>query len=262
MSADSYPYDLSIVVPVYNEESRLEDGLRRMMDFGRTFDGKLQIVVSDDGSRDRTAAMAREILADYPHHLVLDAPVNRGKGHAVKVGMLAARGAYRLFTDIDLSVPIETANRFYKLGRDGAPVVIGTRKVRQANVEIRQPFYRELMGGVFRWTSRFLCAPSVTDFTCGFKLFNAQATRAIFRQSVIERWSFDAEIMFIAHRMDYQIIQVPVVWRNSEDSRVRVGVDAINSFVELMQIRAHDLMGQYSYSTTKGDPPDDPIESL
>ncbi|MCZ7582752.1 MAG: glycosyltransferase [Deltaproteobacteria bacterium] len=176
---------LSMVVPVYNETRRIEAGLTRILAYAKTRADRCEIVVVDDGSTDGTADDARRLLKAYPDHRVVVLPENQGKGRAVREGMLAAAGAVRLFTDIDLSVPIETADEFARLVTDGASVVIGTRKVKASQVMVHQPFYREVLGGVFRWTSRLLCAPPLTDFTCGFKAFSAEATRAIFSQSRI-----------------------------------------------------------------------------
>jgi len=238
-------YDLSIVIPVYNESWRIDEGLRAIMKYLNARTDKCQIVVVDDGSGDDTVEKARKILKAFPDHLVIESEINRGKGHAVKIGMLAAGGAVRLFTDIDLSVPIETADHFARLIFDGADIVIGTRKVKGSDVRVHQPWWREMPGGVFRWMSKCLCAPTITDFTCGFKAFSAPATRAIFEQSVIDRWSFDAEILFLAYQLRLLIVQIPVVWVNSEDSRVSIGIDMIRSFLELMIIPIMGVRGQY-----------------
>ncbi len=239
-------YDLSIVIPVYNESRRIDQGLREIMKYLKRRTDACQIVIVDDGSSDDTVEKAKDILKAYPDHLLIESESNRGKGHAVKVGMLAAQGAVRIFTDIDLSVPIETAGRFTDLVMGGADVVIGTRKVKGSDVQVHQPWWREMPGGVFRWMSRCLCAPIITDFTCGFKAFSAKATEAIFSQSIIDRWSFDAEILFLAYQLRFLIVQIPVVWINSADSRVNIGIDMIRSFLELVYIPAVALKGQYN----------------
>ncbi|MBZ0271739.1 glycosyltransferase [bacterium] len=237
--------DLSIVVPVFNERSRLAWGLEEIVNFLRAAPIASEVIVVDDGSADGTADAAIELLDGRVAFEVIRVPENRGKGHAVKIGMLRSRGAVRLFTDIDISVPIDTATEFFRCVSEGADVVIGTRKVAESQVMVHQPYYRESLGGVFRWISRVLCAPPVTDFTCGFKAFSARATGAIFTQSVIPRWSFDAEILFLAYRMGFRIVQLPVTWYDSRESKVRLGVDTVRSFVELLQIRVHQIAGRY-----------------
>lgn len=239
-------YELSIVIPVYNETGRIEAGLTRIKEFARGFAPRTQIVVYDDGSRDDTVAKARALLADFPDHVVMEGHANRGKGFAIRHAMMRASGAVRLFTDIDLSVPIENAVQFHERVASGVPVVIGSRKMAGSHIDVRQPYYRELLGGVFRWTSRMIFAPPVTDFTCGFKAFSARASEAIFPQGLIDRWTFDAEILFLAYRMGFAIHQIPVYWANSEDSRVRVGIDAAYSFYEMALIRWYHLVGRYN----------------
>jgi hypothetical protein len=127
-------------------------------------------------------------------------------------------------------------------------VVIGSRKMAGSRIDVRQPYYRELLGGVFRWTSRMLFAPSVTDFTCGFKAFSGPAADVIFGQARVNRWAFDTEILFLAHHMGFAIHQVPVEWANSADSRVRVGIDAINSLAELAGVLANAALGRYNFT--------------
>jgi hypothetical protein len=172
-------------------------------------------------------------------------PVNRGKGAAVKAGMLAARGNVRLFTDVDLSVSIETAAEFHARCGQTADVVIGTRKVEASQVTVRQPRYREMLGEVFRQFTLRAFTPGLSDITCGFKAFTAAAAERVFGASVISRWSFDAEILFLAQRYGLRIQEVPVVWRNSAQSKVRLWLDLPRSLAELARIRWRWLRGGY-----------------
>jgi dolichyl-phosphate beta-glucosyltransferase len=249
-------YDFSVVVPVYNEIRRLRKGLDEMRAYLATRRDRCQLIVVDDGSTDGTADLAEKILNGDPNATVIRNPINRGKGHAVKIGMLAARGRARLFTDIDLSVPIETADEFVPLILDGADVVIGTRKVQASQVMVHQPYYREVLGGFFRFASRAFFAPPVTDFTCGFKVFSAHATRAVFSQSLIERWSFDTEVLFLAYRMGFRMVQVPVMWFDSADTRVDLFLDMWRSLKELFEIRRHAFMGRYIFAKSYQGTPD------
>jgi dolichyl-phosphate beta-glucosyltransferase len=236
--------ELSLVIPVYNERERIADGLRRIFAYVDAGARPTEVVIVDDGSRDGTADLAAAEIAGRREARLIRLPANRGKGFAVKTGMLAATGAVRLFTDIDLSVSIETADPFCEMCRE-ADAVIGTRKTAVSQVTVRQPRRREMLGEVFRqFTLRFL-TPGLTDITCGFKAFRAAAAERIFAASRIDRWSFDAEILFLALRWGLTVREIPVEWRNSPASKVRLWVDLPRSAVDLLRIRAAWLLGRY-----------------
>jgi len=236
--------ELSIVVPVYNERARLAAGLRRIFAYVDAAARPTEVVLVDDGSRDGTADLAAAEIAGRPDVRLIRLPVNRGKGFAVKTGMLAATGAVRLFTDVDLSVAAETSDANCELSRE-AEVVIGTRKTPASQVTVRQPRRREMLGEVFRRLTRRFLTPGLTDITCGFKAFRAAAAERIFAKSVIDRWSFDAEILFLALRWGMTVREVPVEWRNSAESKVRLWLDLPRSTFELLRIRAVWLTGGY-----------------
>jgi dolichyl-phosphate beta-glucosyltransferase len=241
------PIDLSIIVPVYNERGRLENGLTAILAYlDQTPRGEL--IVVDDGSRDGTGDLAEKIIGDRPNARLIRLPRNRGKGAAVREGMLAARGDVRLFTDVDLSVPIDTANQFAQMCRDGGDIVIGTRKVRRSDVQVHQPRYREMLGEIFRQITLRAFTPGLTDITCGFKAFTAKAAEKIFRPSVIARWSFDAEILFLALRYGLRVTEAPVVWRDNPDTKVRLAIDLPRSVLELITIRLRWMLGAYPRS--------------
>jgi dolichyl-phosphate beta-glucosyltransferase len=233
--------ELSVVIPAYNEAARLPRTIERVQAFlaGRPH----EIVVVDDGSTDGTVeaaqAAAREAL------VVLRNEGNRGKGYAVRRGMLAARAPRRLMSDADLSTPIEELGRLEPWLEKGHDVAIGSRALAGSRVEIRQPWYRENMGRVFNVCVRALAVPGVRDTQCGFKLFTARAAEAVFAAARLDGFSFDVEALFIARQLGYRIAEVPVVWRN--DAATRVGLlGGFQAFPDLLRIRLNDWRGYYA----------------
>jgi dolichyl-phosphate beta-glucosyltransferase len=236
------PPDLSVVIPAFNESRRLPGSLERLC---RWLSGSRlahEIVVVDDGSTDETAEAARAAGGD---RLVLlrHAP-NRGKGYAVRRGMLAARGARRLMTDADLSTPIEELPQLMAELDRGADVAIGSRAVPGARIEIRQPAYREAMGRVFNGLVQVLLLPGLHDTQCGFKLFTADAAEAAFGHTRLDGFSFDVEALYAVRRRGLRIAEVPVVWRNDAASRVSLGGGGA-AFVDLLRIRLLAFGGAY-----------------
>lgn len=239
------PPVLSVVLPVYNEESGLRATLAAV---GRHLAALApaghEIVVSDDGSGDRSAEIAREMARELPIR-VIGSPRNEGKGAAVRRGMLAAAGDPIFFFDADLSTPLDEMERFLAALAAGADVAVGTRKHPQARIERPQPWHRVRLGLAYTRLANALLRVSFSDFTCGFKAFKAEAARAIFRRQRIDRWSFDAETLFLARRLGLRVAELPVRWLDREDSRVRVGGAVVRSFLELLQIRRDAAAGRY-----------------
>lgn len=237
----SAPY-LSVVIPAYNESGRLPQSLRRIHEFLSRWGRSYEVVVVDDGSRDDTARLARE--SGVPGLTVLQNDGNRGKGYSVKRGMLAARGEHRLMTDADLSTPIEELDRLLAVQDEGADVVIGSRALPGANIEIHQPWYRENMGRVFNLLVRMLAVPGLRDTQCGFKLWSAGAASEAFAAARLTGFSFDVETLFVARRRGYRIAEIPVTWRN--DAATRVGmVGGFLAFPDLVRIRLNHWLGRY-----------------
>lgn len=237
--------ELSIVIPAFNEAARIGERLRRIRDHLRGRGLAAEIVVVDDGSTDGTADVVRglgEQLGLAPRVLACE---HRGKGHAVRVGMTAARGRAVLMTDADLSTPIDELDRFLPYLRDGAHVVIGSRKMDGAVLEVRQPVLREAMGRVFTLLTQILVV-RVSDATCGFKLFTRDAARQIFSRLTLDDWSFDAEALFVARKLGYAIREVPIHWRDEPGTKVRRGRDALQAAVGLLRIRWNALSGRYA----------------
>jgi dolichyl-phosphate beta-glucosyltransferase len=234
MSPD--PVHLSVVIPSYNEEKRLPETLRSVLAFLKKQRYCSEIIISDDGSRDRTVELAKELLKGFPHQVLLT-PVNRGKGHAVRQGMLAAGGDYVLFTDADLSTPIEEATRFLERLEKDMDVVIASRDLPDSRVEIHQNFLRETMGKVFNRIACLFAFRGIRDSQCGFKGFRKEAARKLFGMQKLDGFSFDVEILFLAQKHGYRILELPVIWRNSVQSRVQVLSDPFVMFLDVLKIR-------------------------
>jgi dolichyl-phosphate beta-glucosyltransferase len=191
-----------------------------------------EVVVVDDGSSDRTA----EVAAAGPEVRVLKNPGNRGKGYSVRNGMLHARGQWRLMSDADLSTPIEELDTLRAALKDGAQVAIASRAVSGANLEKRQSILREISGRFFNLLVRTLHLPGIKDTQCGFKLFSAAAAEAAFRDSRLDGFAFDVEALVLARRAGFGIREVPVTWRNDEQSRVSFG-RGLAAFIDLFRLR-------------------------
>jgi len=229
------PY-LSIIIPTYNEEKRLPGTLDFIFAFLRKQTYEAEIIVSDDGSRDRTVKISAEKLR-FSDSQVLVSPRNVGKGDAVRRGMLAAKGQYLLITDADLSTPIEEVRRFLRYLEAGDDIVIGSRALEDSKIEIHQSFYREIMGRVYNLIARAFSFKGIMDSQCGFKCFKSQVAKELFGLQKINGFSFDAEILFLAQKKGYKIREEPVIWRNSSQSRVQLIRDPIAMFFDLIKIR-------------------------
>jgi dolichyl-phosphate beta-glucosyltransferase len=226
-----------VVIPAYNEGRRLPPTLDKIQRYlaGRPH----EIVVVDDGSQDDTAARAAAAGVT-----VVKSEGNRGKGHAVRQGMLRARGQRRLMTDADLSTPIEELDRLLRKMDEGYDVVIASRALPGSNVEVRQPWYRENSGRLFNFCVRVVALPGLQDTQCGFKLFSAEATEKAFGPARLDGFSFDVEALFIARRRGFRIAEVPVTWRNDEATRVNTLKGAV-AFADLARIRWNGWRGRY-----------------
>lgn len=243
--------ELSVVIPAYNEEKRLGRTFDTIIDFLHRTKRQWEIVVHDDGSRDGTAALVQRYAAKYPTIRLNPGGTNHGKGYAVKHAMLQACGDWRLLTDADLSTPMEEFDKLWPQTQQGYEIVIGSRKIAGAKIEVRQPWLRQRMGLAYSYLSKWFLATPVLDFTCGFKLFRADAAQAVFSRSLIERWGYDTEVLFIAHRLGYKIKEVPVVWRHDEGTKVRLGSDTLSSARELLAIRCNALAGKYQLNSAE-----------
>jgi len=233
---------ISIVVPVFNEAPRVVRGLQALNEYLAGFRVPGEVVVVDDGSTDDTVALAGPLV---PATGQLLAEPHRGKGGAVRAGMLKARGDYVIFLDIDMATPLSFIGPCLDRLEAGADVVIGSRRSPDARIARHQPRVRELLGQGFSFLSRVVTGAGVSDFTCGFKGFRRSAAQAVFSRQTIVNWSFDAELMFLVARLGLRIEELPVVWTNDARTKVRLGTDILGSLAGLLTIRMNDLRGRY-----------------
>jgi dolichyl-phosphate beta-glucosyltransferase len=237
---------ISIIVPAYNEQVRLPDTLRRVAkyleDSGWSFH---EILIVDDGSTDGTVAAGEEFAAGSANVRVLRNPGNRGKGYSVRHGMLEARGEWRLFTDADLSTPIEELEKLWcAVSGGGNKIAIGSRAIDRSLIGVHQPGYRETMGSFFNGVMRAATGLPISDTQCGFKLFRGDIAQEVFSRQRLERFGFDAEVLYIASRRGYGIAEVPVRWNHVEGSKVGM-LTGLRAFTELAEIRVNSLLGKY-----------------
>jgi dolichyl-phosphate beta-glucosyltransferase len=229
---------LSIVIPAYNEALRLPQTLDRLDAFLGKQAYTAEVIVVDDGSRDRTQEVVRAHRFQAPVRLRLLANArNRGKGASVRRGVAAARGEFVLFTDADLSTPIAAVQALFAALEKGADVALGSRAVPGAQVLTHQPKYRELMGKTFNRFVQGVILPGLHDTQCGFKLFRGAAARRIFRRLTTPRFGFDVEVLYLARRAKLTLAEVPVEWRNSPASTVSPLKDSLTMFADLFRIR-------------------------
>lgn len=228
---------LSVIVPAYNEAKRLGPSLETIRAYLQNQKYFSEILVVDDGSTDATVETAKSKLAGFPHAVLLNG-TNQGKGYSVKQGMLEGKGRYLLFTDADLSTPIEECTRFLELMADGKyECVIGSRALPGSQIEVHQNMLRELMGKVFNRIARSLSFKGISDSQCGFKCFSQKAARDLFSRQKLKGFSFDAEILFLAQKLGYRVLEAPVIWRNSAQSRVKMVSDPLAMFADLVRMR-------------------------
>ncbi|MFP4056838.1 MAG: dolichyl-phosphate beta-glucosyltransferase [Candidatus Brocadiia bacterium] len=237
---------LSVVIPAYNEARRIESTLRAVADYLAAEATEGEIVVVDDGSTDQTAAMVRRFAQHQPTVRLLHYPRNRGKGHAVRSGMLEARGQVALFCDADGSTPVAEASKLLQPIESGqADGAIGSRELPGSELLRAQPFYRRLMGWVFRQLVRLVAVRGYRDTQCGFKAFRREAAREIFSRQSVDGFAFDVEVLVIARRLGYRVVEVPVRWRNDPVSHIRPGADSVRMLVDLLRVRARAWRGAY-----------------
>lgn len=229
---------LSVVVPAYNEESRIGATLERMLEYldgdGRPY----EVLIVDDGSTDATIERVRVIAEGRANVHLLHYDGNRGKGHAVRYGVLRASGDFILFSDADLATPIEEVANLLGHVRAGAEVAIGSRDIPGARLERRQAWWREMGGKLFNRVVQVVAVPGIRDTQCGFKLFTRAAAQNTFRLCRIDNFSFDVEVLYVARRLGYRVAEVPVRWAHQEGSKVVFVRDALRMLRTLFRIRA------------------------
>ncbi len=229
----------SLVIPAYNERVRIESCIRRVAEWVRTRPGEVswEVILADDGSTDDTVERARAIARDEKLELsVLSYPDNRGKGAAIRAGVLASAGETILISDTDLSTPLSEWEKLADALRTH-PIAIGSRALQDHLVRKRQSFHRVLLGRAGNRLIQMLAVPGIQDTQCGFKLFRGEEARGLFRDARIDRFAWDVEILYLARRRGLAIAEIPVLWFNSPESKVRVVRDAVQTLWDVLWIR-------------------------
>jgi len=236
---------LSIVIPAYNESARIDGTLSRVMWCVEERGWDAEVLVVDDGSSDDTPAIVQRWMRRYSRLHMVRNPGNRGKGYSVRNGLLQAAGEIVMFTDADLSSPIEEAELLIAAIDEGADVAIGSRWLDRQKQTIYQPLYRRFFGRCFNKVTRWGMGLPFKDTQCGFKAFRREAAQTIFRLQTIERWGFDPEILFIARKLKYRIVEVPVTWGHDARSRLSYLKDGMKMLEDMARIRANWMRGRY-----------------
>ncbi|MCD4783660.1 MAG: glycosyltransferase family 2 protein [Candidatus Eremiobacteraeota bacterium] len=243
MKEDLY---ISVVIPAYNEEKRIGSTLDGIIEYFGGKNKSMEIIVVDDGSTDETAKIVNEYAEKHSFIHLIKKEKNEGKALAVKDGVLSAKGEFILFSDADLSTPINELKSLMKpIREEKAGVSIASRAILGSKVETHQPFYREFMGKFFNRLVQFLALPGVFDTQCGFKLFTREAAQDIFPRMTVTNFSFDVEILAIARARDYHIAEVPVRWINSSETKLSILRDVPRMFMGILQVHMNLKSGRY-----------------
>ena len=240
---DEAPPVVSIVIPALNEAARIGSSLEKICSFLDKRGLTAEVIVVDDGSTDRTS----EIAASFKRKVVrvVSNNKNQGKGYSVRKGFFQSRGTWVLFTDSDLSAPIEELDALLKAAAGGTDIVIGSRALDRSTILVHQPRLRECGGIVYNWAVQLLLGLSIKDTQCGLKLFHRERLKSVFQQQTIHGFGFDPELLFLAKRHGLEILEIPVAWSHDEGSKVQFLSDGIRMFLDLLRIRVNWLIGKY-----------------
>jgi dolichyl-phosphate beta-glucosyltransferase len=237
--------DLSVIIPAYNEESRIAPTVRDIVGFCRAGGRAFEVILVDDGSRDGTTAVARVLSEEFPELRVIRLAANHGKGYAVRTGVVNAIGRLVLFADADGATPIGEIERLESALESGVDIAIGSRALRDTGVQVQAKLYRHLIGRTFHLLVEWLADGGVKDTQCGFKLFRSTVAQDLFSRMRMNGFSFDVEVLVMARRRGYRVAEIPVNWTHQPGSKVRLTLDSLQMAADLVRIRAHCLRGEY-----------------
>ena len=238
---------LSVIIPAYNEENRLPKTLKAVDAYLSKQSYEYEILVVNAGSTDRTEEAVQNAMREVQHLNIMDVE-NRGKGYAVREGMLKARGQYRMFMDADNSTSIDQVGKMWPEFEKGFELVIGSRDMKGAQIAVRQSLWRQMLGNIFNLVVQTLSGLwGFWDTQCGFKGFSAKAAQEIFTRCTVDQWAFDVEVLVIAKKFGYQIREIPVTWENDPESKVRLK-GMVKMLLEVLQITTNNIMGKYKAS--------------
>ena len=235
----------SIVIPAYNERARILVTLEAVIAAVRAHQWSAEVIVVNDGSTDETAELVRNFALTAPEVRLMENPGNRGKGYSVRSGLLQAQGEIVMFTDADLSAPIDEAQSLFDAIAAGADMAIGSRWLATSRQTHRQPLYRQIFGRCFNMLTRAVMRLPYADTQCGFKAFTRTAAQTVFQLQTIERWGFDPEILFIARKRGLSVKEVPVSWAHDERTRISYLRDGLQMLKELAIVRWNAMTGRY-----------------
>jgi dolichyl-phosphate beta-glucosyltransferase len=237
MTEYNQPPFFSLIIPAYNEALRLRPSLERILKYLSAQTYTWEIIIVDDGSSDGTGEVAKGLLEGKADYRLLRNEPNVGKAMSVKRGLLEGRGKYLLFSDADLSTPIEESEKLLAELEKGADVAIASRQLPGSKLTVHQPWHRELAGRMFGWLNQAVLLPGIPDSQCGFKAFRREVAHALLERQKVTGWVFDAELLYIARRLGYKIAQVPVTWVNDPASKVKMLRDGLRMTLDLFRIR-------------------------
>lgn len=237
--------NLSIVIPAYNEESRIAPTIREVVTYCRDSGRVFEVIIVDDGSRDETSTVGRSLAEEFPEVRLIRLAANHGKGYAVRSGVVNALGQIVLFADADGATPIAEIERLEGALASGADVAIGSRAIHAQGVRVQAKTYRRIMGRTFHRMVEFLADAGVKDTQCGFKLFPSAVAHDLFSRMRMNGFSFDVELLMMARRRGYRVAEVAVNWSHKPGSKVNLTWDSIRMARDLFRIRKHYLSGGY-----------------
>jgi dolichyl-phosphate beta-glucosyltransferase len=235
---------LSLIIPAHNEETRLPETLKQVFEFTRRQLYPIEVILVENGSSDKTFQIAQSFAGQHPNVVLLQS-AQSGKGRAVRQGILAAHGEYRFMCDVDLSMPLDEIEHFLPPTLQGYDVAIASREA-PGSVRIGEPYYRHFVGRIYNGLIRLLALPGLQDTQCGFKCFRGQVADDLFRRQTRTGWSFDVEILFIAHLLGYKVIEIPIHWYYDPHSKISVVHDSFKMGMDILTIRLNALRGVYN----------------